>query len=89
MRLSVRCFAGSAGVLWGSGLLLVGLVNLAVPTYGTAFLSMLSSVYPGFHGSQTLGDVLLGALYGLLDGGIAGLLFACIYNALAGCCKKT
>jgi len=84
MRLSVQYFALSAGLLWGAALLLVGLIRLAVPTYGTAFLAVLSSVYPGFHPSQTMGDAVTGALYGFLDGSIAGSLFAWMYNWFTG-----
>jgi hypothetical protein len=56
--------------------------------YGAVFLSMLGSIYPGFYASDTFGDALLGGIYGLIDGSIVGGIFACIYNALAGCCKK-
>ena len=31
-----------------------------------------------------LGRVLLGALYGFIDGGVAGLLFGWLYSAFAG-----
>jgi len=71
-------------VLWGGGLLFVGLVNLASPSYGTNFLAGVSSVYPGFHATRTFGDVLVGTGYGVVDGGIGGLVFAWLYNIFAG-----
>ena len=84
MRLSVKALAISAALLWGGGILSVGVVNLAAASYGTTFLEMTSSIYPGFHNSRTFLDVLVGTGYGLVDGAIAGLVFAWLYNILAG-----
>ena len=88
MRISVKGLTIAAGLLWGAGLLCVGLTNLAVPSYGLGFLHAMSSVYPFFHASRTLGDVLVGGLDGLVDGAIAGLLFALLYNCTAGCSES-
>jgi hypothetical protein len=84
MRLSLRAMALAGGILWCSGILFVGLVNLVSPSYGLSFLQMISSVYPGFHVSRTIGDVLTGAGYALFDGAIAALLFGWLYNLFAG-----
>jgi hypothetical protein len=84
MRFSLKALAVVAALLWGGGVLFVGLVNLAVPSYGTLFLQCVSSVYPGFHNSRTYIDVLVGTGYALVDGAVAGLLFAWLYNLLAG-----
>jgi hypothetical protein len=83
MKLSIRALMITAALLWGGGLLLVGLLNLASESYGLAFLQMMSSVYPGFHVSRTLGDVLVGSVYAAVDGAICGLLFGWLYNAFA------
>jgi hypothetical protein len=84
MRLSLKSMAIAGGVLWGSGVLLVGLLNLVRPSYGLSFLQMISSVYPGFHISRTIGDVLVGTGYALLDGAIAALIFGWLYNLVVG-----
>ncbi len=84
MRLSLKAFAISAGLLWGGLILFVGLINLAAATYGVSFLQMASSIYPGFHNSRTVVDVLVGTAYGLVDGAIAGLIFVWLYNLIAG-----
>ena len=42
----------------------------------------MSSVYPGADTTRTLGRVLLGALYGFIDGGIAGALFVWLYRVM-------
>ena len=67
MRLSAKSMAVAGGVLWGSALLLVGLINLATPTYGSGFLAAMSSVYPWFHASRTFGDVAIGTVDATLD----------------------
>jgi len=84
MRLSIRALAITSALLWGGCVLFVGLLNLASPGYGVAFLQMISSIYPGFHASRTFGDVIVGALYALVDGGVGGLIFGWLYNAFAG-----
>jgi hypothetical protein len=83
MRLSTKAFAITSGLIWAGAILLVGVINLAAPFYGTAFLQLLSSVYPGFDFTRTFPDVLVGTLYGLIDGAVAGFVFAWLYNALA------
>jgi hypothetical protein len=80
MRLSIKGLAVAGGLLWGGALLCVGLMNLVSPIYGANFLQMVSSVYPFFHASRTLGDVLIGTVDGLIDGAVAGLLLAWLYN---------
>jgi predicted DNA repair protein MutK len=84
MKLSVRAFALTASLIWGGGILLVGAINLVSPDYGKAFLELCSSVYPGYHAIRSLGSVIVGTLYGLVDGAICGAVFAWLYNLLAG-----
>lgn len=44
----------------------------------------MSSVYPWFHASRTFGDVLIATADGLVDGAVAGFLFAWLYNLSGG-----
>jgi hypothetical protein len=88
MRLSVKGLALAIGILWAVSILLVGIVNLASPSYGVAFLAWASSIYPGFHNSRHFLDVVVGALYGLVDGGIGGAIVAWLYNCFAGGAKQ-
>jgi hypothetical protein len=71
-------------ILWGGAMLLVGLIHLAAPSYGGDFLQIMSSVYPSADTAPSLRRVLLGTLYGFVDGGGAGLVFAWLYCAFAG-----
>jgi hypothetical protein len=43
----------------------------------------MASVYPGYHATRSLGDVIVGGLYGLVDGLIGGAVFAWLYNLFA------
>ena len=83
MQLSAKALALAMGIIWAGGILCVGLVNLAAPSYGASFLQAVSSIYPGYHNTHHFVDVLVGTGYGLVDGGIGGLIFAWIYNCFA------
>ena len=89
MKLSVKGAALAAGTLWAGCILLVGLVNLASPSYGVAFLQMASSIYPGFHNSRHFLDVMVGTGYGLIDGGVGGAVLGLLYNCFAGGNRQT
>ena len=85
MRISPKAAAMSAALVWGGyGMFLAGLTNLIAPPYAEHFLLTMSSVYPGYHASRTIADLLVGSAYGMLDAGVAGLLFAWLYNRLIG-----
>ena len=81
---NVKALALTAGLLWGGGLALIALANLASPEYGRAWLDIMASTYPGYNGPAGLGSVVVVALYGLVDGLVCGALFGWIYNAFAG-----
>ena len=82
MRFSAKALAIAGAIVWGGAVLVVSLINLAVPTYGASFLHGISSVYPGFHASRTGLDVLVGTVYGIADGAAGGCIFAWLYNWL-------
>ena len=79
----VKSVTISSAILWGACMLIVGLIHLADASYGAEFLRMMSSVYPGADTTRTIGSVLLGTLYGVIDGAIAGWLFAILVRAFA------
>ena len=84
MRLSLKALTITCGLLWGGAIACVGFVHLASPSYGSGFLEAMTSIYPGFHGGRSLGDALVGAAYGLIDGGFGGFFFGWLYNLFAG-----
>lgn len=77
MKYDVRAAAIAAGLLWGGVMLLVGIISM-VNGYGEAFVHAMGSVYLGYQ--ATPGGVFIGTLWGLIDGAIAGALFAWLYN---------
>jgi len=83
MKLNVRALAFVAALVWGVAILLTGLANLMFPSYGREFLQVMASVYPGYHATRSLGQVVMGTLYGLVDGGVGGAIFAWLYNLFA------
>jgi hypothetical protein len=84
MKLSLKAVTISGALLWGGAILLIGLINLSRPGYGLNFLQLTTSVYPWFHASHTIRSVAIGALDGLVDGALAALVFAALYNSIAG-----
>ena len=83
MRDSLKAITLSSAILWGGLMLLIGLIHMAAPSYGTNFLQAMSSVYPGADTAPTLGRVLLGTVYGFVDGAIGGCLFGLLYHGLS------
>jgi hypothetical protein len=83
MKLSVKGLAIASALLWGIVLLLVGAANSLFPSYGTAFLDVMSSIYPGYQVDTGISGVIVCTLYGAVDGGIGGAVFAWLYNFFA------
>ena len=84
MKLSLKGLALAGGILWALALLMTGVCNLIWPGYGEAFLKMMASIYPGYHAADSIGDLIVGTLYALLDGVICGLVFGWLYNSFLG-----
>ncbi|MFZ0964605.1 MAG: hypothetical protein WAO35_27420 [Terriglobia bacterium] len=85
MKLNVRALATVTALVLGIlAMMMTGLANLIWPSYGREFLQLMASVYPGYHATRSLGEVVIGTLYGLVDGGVGGALFAWMYNYFAG-----
>lgn len=83
MKLNIAALALTAGLFWGAALFIVALANLASPGYGAAFLELSASLYPGYRPGSGVGSVIVGSLYALVDGAIAGAIFGWLYNLLA------
>lgn len=84
MRINIKAAAVTVGLVWGIlGMLATAVGNLIVPGYGQALLDVMASVYPGYEGTAGFGQVIIGTLYGLLDGAVVGAVFAWLYNAIA------
>ena len=82
MKTSLRAITVTSALFWGGCMLLVGLINLADASYGGEFLRVMSSIYPGADTTRSIGRVLIGAAYGLVDGAVGAYLFVLFYRLI-------
>jgi hypothetical protein len=73
MKFSVKGLALASGILSGFAMLGMGLANWIWSGYGQQFL----------HATRSIAEVIVGTLYGGVDGLIAGAVFAWLYNQFA------
>ena len=83
MRFNIIAFSLTSSLIWGGAIFVVGTANVVWPNYGSAFLELAASIYPGYQPGPSIGSVVMGTLYGLADGAIGGALFAWLYNLLS------
>jgi hypothetical protein len=81
MKFNVRALAFSCAILWGAVMFLMTLSAIIWPGYGQAFRELTASFYPGYHGTGSFRDVILGGIYGAIDGAAGGAIFAWLYNS--------
>ncbi|HLC76039.1 MAG TPA: hypothetical protein VJB82_02900 [Candidatus Peribacterales bacterium] len=60
------------------GTLLLALISMVHGSYGNTLISILSTVYIGY--DNTIPGAVMGGIWAGIDGGIAGYVFALIYN---------
>lgn len=80
MKLDVKAFALSLGLLWAVGVFLLAMLDASLG-FGTQWVALIATVYKGY------GPGLTGALAGMpwafIDAFIGALLWAWLYNRLA------
>ena len=79
-KFAVVPFGLAAGILWGLGVLITGIITTAHGSWGVDFVNAMGSVYIGYDNTY-LGSVI-GGLWGFVDGFIGGIVFAWLYNLL-------
>ena len=84
MKLNLKALSFAFAIVWAGAVLITGAANLIWPAYGKAYLMMLASIYPGFAASGSLGDVIVGSLYALVDAAVVGFIFGWLYNLIVG-----
>lgn len=82
MRFNVVALAVTAALFWGGAMLVVATAALVWPSYGRTFLEVVASIYPGYHPGPSIGSVITGTLYAVVDGAVGGAVFAWLYNLL-------
>ncbi len=80
MRLDVRAFALTCGIVWGMAVFLATLWLLALGFPG-GLIRQLDHFYLGYDFS--LAGAFIGLAWGFVDGLVCGAVFAWLYNRLA------
>lgn len=78
-RCAPHALGVAIGVLWAVYVLFCGIT--AMFGWGVALVGALSSLYIGY--APTISGAMIGAAWGFVDGYIAGVVIALIYNRLA------
>ncbi len=81
MRLNVKAFGLTCGIIWGASVFLATLWIMARGGTGE-ILSKLGRFYLGYTVSP--GGAFVGLIWGFVDALIVGMIFAALYNAIAG-----
>jgi hypothetical protein len=81
MKLDIKAFALTCGIIWGLALPLLTWWVMATSGPRTPLL-WLAHVYRGY--SLTLIGSLIGAVWAFFDGLIGGALFAWLYDVIGG-----
>ena len=84
-KLHVLPFGLALGVIWGVGLLLVGLIS-AAGGWGDHFIAAMASLYVGY--DATILGSLVGFVWGFVDFLVFGLILAWLYNFFVCKCAK-
>lgn len=82
MKLNVKAFALTCGVIWGLALFLLTWWIILFDG-ATGEITAIGRIYRGFNISP-VGSVI-GLVWALIDGTIGGAIFAWLYNLIATC----
>lgn len=77
--LNVKAFGIAGGILWGAGVLFLGLWAMSTGT-GAEIVTWFGQYYKGY--DATLAGSIIGGIWGFFDAGIGCLIFAWLYNWL-------
>ena len=80
MKLDVKAFALTGGILWGGAVCFATLWLLLSGSQG-ALIRQIDHFYIGY--SYSYLGAFVGLVWGFIDGAIGGALFAWLYNKLA------
>ncbi len=81
MRLSVWGFSLASAITWALVVFFSAFANLFTEDYAGAFLTFLTSIYPGYTAEKTILQLIIATAYALVDGFVFGLVFSLFYNS--------
>ena len=79
-KLDAKAFGLALGIVWGVGMLILGLLNMRFG-WGGDFETVMATIYLGY--KPTLLGSIIGGVWGFVDAGIGGLVVGWIYNKFA------
>jgi hypothetical protein len=88
MKLNVSAVAATSALIWSGAVLTVGIANAIEPRYGSDFLRLVSSIYPGYKAEPTPEQIAVGTAYAAVDGAVGGAIFAALYNCFVSGCGR-
>lgn len=86
MKLKPIAAGLAVGIFWGFTLFLLTIVSFCTG-YMETQLGFLIGAYPYYDISWA--GAIAGLIDGILDGFFVGAVLSLLYNAFAGCCKKS
>ncbi|MFH1710463.1 MAG: bacteriophage holin [bacterium] len=69
----------AVGIIWAGGVLFLGLL-VSFFNWGTILMQSLASIYKGY--GPSLGGIIIGTIWALIDGFCAGFFFGWVFNKL-------
>lgn len=81
MKLSIKAFALTSGIVWGA-VVCLSTLWLLMRGYDGRLISQLDHFYVGYTFSAV--GAFVGLAWGFVDGALLGAIFAWLYNRLAG-----
>jgi hypothetical protein len=85
MKLNIKAFALTCGIIWGVGLFFLTWWLIAFDG-ATGEPTFIGKLYRGYTVSP-IGSVI-GLIYAFFDALIGGAIFAWLYNRIAGCAEQ-
>lgn len=85
MKLNVRAFALTTGLIWGLGLFFLT-IWIILFEGETGEVTLIGKIYRGYN--LTYGGSFIGLIWGFIDGLIGGAIFAWLYNFIIGRSKS-
>ncbi len=81
MKLNIKAFGLTCALIWGFGLLILTWWMILFDG-ATGEVTLIGKIYRGYNISMS--GSFIGLLWGFFDGLIGGVIFAWLYNLLAG-----
>jgi hypothetical protein len=80
LKLDAVALGFTLGIVWGSAMLLLGLINMG-SIWGSGIMHGMATLYIGY--KPTIPGSIIGGIWGFFDAGLAGVVIAWLYNKIS------